>query len=217
MLVSSAKYLGTFLAFFALISLFLTRLHAAENSHGQKAMKYANEPSDQSVIGGGMVESQKTLVYDKLSGDTPSDIEANWSATLGAKSLLQKVRDFRDSTQASYNDDSKKSARQTLEDAELELKTLGKESFDTKKIKQGMQKLKVALSAAEEVMTRGPEAKTMTSKSAEGDTADTRSEEAFHEAEADRKTKEKAASLERLEKAELDAVIAESKESPDFH
>ena len=217
MLVSSPKYLGTFLAFFALISLFLTRLHAAEHPRRQKAMEYTNEPSDQSVIGGGMVESQETLVYDKLSGDTPSDIEANWSATLGAKSLLQKVQDFRDSTQASYNDDSKKSVRQTLEDAELELENLGKESFDTKKINQGVQKLKAALNAAEEVMTRGPEAKTMASKPAEGDTADTRLEETFHEAEEDRKTKEKAAALERLEKAELDAVIAESKESPEFH
>ena len=217
MLVSSPKYLGTFLAFFALISLFLARRHAAEKFHKQKAMIYSYESSDQTVIGGGIAEPQETLVYDKLSGDTPSDIEANWSATLGAKSLLQKVQDFRDSTQASYNDDSKKSVRQTLEDAELELENLGKESFDTKKLNQGVQKLKVALKAAEEVMTRGPEAKSMTSKSAEGETADTQLKETFQEAEADRKTKEKAASLERLEKAELDAVIAESKESPDFH
>ena len=170
-------------------------------------MEYAYGPSDQTVVGGGMTDAQETLVFDKLSGDTPSDIEANWSATIGAKSLLQKVRDFRDSTQASYNDDSKKSARQTLEDAELELENLGKKPFDTKKIVQGVHKLKAALNAAEEVIARGPEPKTMTSKSAEGYTATTQLEEAspeaFREAEADRKTKEKAASLERLQKAEL--------------
>ena len=183
-------------------------------------MEHDYEPAGQTVIGGGgggMTDPQETLVFDKLSGDTPSDIEANWLATTGAKGLLEKVRDFRANTQASYNDDSKTSVRQTLEDAELELENLGKMSFDTKKIVQGVQKLKAALKAAEEVITRGPEPKTMTPNSAEGDTATTQLEEAFQEAEADRKTKEKAASLERLQQAELDAVIAESKESPEFH
>lgn len=217
MLVSSPKYLGTFLTLFTLILLFLTHRHAAENYLGQREMEYADETSDQTVIGGGMTELQETVAYDKLSGDTPSDIEANWSATIGAKRLLQKVQDFRHSTQASYNDASKESVRQTLEDAELELESLGRESFKTKKIVQGMRKLEAALKAAEEAIARGPEAKTMTSKSGEGDMADTQLEEAFQEAEADRKDKENTASLEKLQKAELDAVIAESKESPDFH
>ena len=53
-----------------------------------------------------MTELQGTVVYDKFSGDTPSDIEANRSATIVAKSLLQKVREFRIRTQASYNDSS---------------------------------------------------------------------------------------------------------------
>lgn len=180
-------------------------------------MAYAYEPLEQTVIGGGMTELHETPAFDKLSGDTPSDIEANWSATITANSLLQKVREFRDSTQAAYNDDSKRSVRQTLEEAELELDKLGKVSFDTAKIVQGVQKLKIALKAAEEVMARGPEAKIMSSKSAQGETAATQRGEALDEAEADRKSKEKAASLERLQKAELDAVIVESKESPDFH
>ena len=218
MLVSSPKYLGTFLTSFALIFLFLTRRHAAENSLSKRAMGFAYEPSDQAYIDGGMVEHQETSVYDKFSRDTPSDIEANWAASIAAKSLLQKVRKFRDSAQASYNDDSKKSVRQALEDAEFELKKLGKQSFNTNKIVQGVHKLKVALKAAEEtIITQGPDAKVMTSNSAEENTAATPSEKGLQEAEADRKSKEEAASLERLQQAELDAVIADSKESPDFH
>ena len=114
-----------------------------------------------------MTELQETTVYNKLSGDTPSDIEANWLATLGAKSLLQKVQEFRHRTQASYNDDCRKSVYQTLEYAKLELENVGKQPFNTKKIVQGVQKLKVALKAAEEVIARGPEPKTMVSKSAD--------------------------------------------------
>ena len=216
MLVSSPRYLGTFLAFFALIVLFLTRRHAAEKSFGQS--EFAYETSEQTTIGGGMTELQGTIVYDKLSGDTPSDIEANWLATTDARSLLQRVREFRASTQASYYDDSKHSVRQTLEDAELELENLGKESFNTRKIVQGVQKLKVALKAVEEVIASDPEPQPMTSDSANGDaTAATQLDESIQEAEQDRKTKEKAALLEKLQKAELDAVIAESKESPELH
>ena len=215
MLVSSPRYLGTFLTLFALLILVLTRRHAVEKSFEQKEIAY--ETSDQTVIGGGMTELQETIVYDKLSGDTPSDIEANWSATVAAKSLLQKVRDFRDSTQARYHDESRKSVRQTLEDAELELETLGKASFDTRKILQGVQKLKVALKEAEEAILGDPEPTIITSNSASGNTAATQSEESLQEAEQDRKSKEEAALLDKLQKAELDAVIAESKESPDFH
>lgn len=42
-----------------------------------------------------MTELQETVVYDKLSGDTPNDIETDWSAAIVAKSLPQKVREFR--------------------------------------------------------------------------------------------------------------------------
>lgn len=163
----------------------------------------AYETSDQTVIGGGMTDLQQAIVYDKLSGDTPSDVEANWSATLVAKNLLQKVQDFRDSTQASYNDDSKTSVRQRLEDAELELVNSGKQSFDTKKIVKGVQKLEGALKAAEEVITRGPDVKTVNSASADEDKTATDMDEAIQEAEEDRKTKEYAALLDKLEKAEL--------------
>ena len=159
-------------------------------------MDFAFETFDQTVIGGGMTELQETIVYDKLSGDTPSDIEANWSATIGAKSLLQKVREFRVSTQASYNDVSKKGVRKALEDAELELESLGKESFDTKKIVQGVQKLRVALKAAEQVMARGPEPKTLTSMSGNGDEAAMQLEKSRQEAEEDEKSKRNPASLE---------------------
>ena len=159
MLISSSKSLGIFLTFSTLLIIFLTHRHTAESAVRQTEMDFAFETSDQTVIGGGMTELQETIVYDKLSGDTPSDIEANWSATIGAKSLLQKVREYRVSTQASYNDVSKKGVRKALEDAELELESLGKESFDTKKIMQGVQKLKAALKAAEEVMARGPDQK----------------------------------------------------------
>lgn len=217
MLVSSPKYLGTFVTSFALIILFLTRRHAAENSLSKRTIGFAYEPSDQAYIEGGMIDVQETVVYDKFSRDTPSDIEANWAATIAAKSLLQKVREFRDSTQASYNDDSKKSVRQALEDAEFELEKLGKRSFNTKKIVQGVHKLKIALNAAEETITQSPDAKTTTSNSADENTAAAPSEEALQEAEADRKSKEKAAALEKLQQAELDAVIADSKESPEFH
>lgn len=159
-------------------------------------MDFAFETSDQTVIGGGMTELQETIVYDKLSGDTPSDIEANWSATIGAKSLLQKVREFRVSTQASYNDVSKKGVRKALEDAELELESLGKESFDTKKIVQGVQKLRVALKAAEEVMARGPHQKTLTSMSGNGHEAAMQLKKSRQEAEEDGKSKRNPASLE---------------------
>lgn len=222
MLLSSPKYLGTLLALIALIVIFHSRRHAAEDSLGQRAMGDAYETSDQTVIGGDMTDLQQAIVYDKLSGDTPSDIEANWSATLAAKGLLQKVRDFRDGTQASYNDDSKTGVRQRLEDAELALENLGKQTFDTRKIVRGVQKLEDALKAAEEVIARGPDAKTMSSKSADEeksadeDRTATQPDEALQEAEADRMRQEKAALLEKLEKAELDAVIAESKESPEF-
>lgn len=215
MLVSSPKYLGTFLTFFALIILILTRRHAAEHSLGKKAIGFTYEPSDQTVIEGGMMEPQELVVYDKFSRDTPSDIEANWAATIAAKNLLQKVREFRHSAKASYNGDSKKSVRKALEDAEFELKKLGKESFNTKKIVQGVRKLKAALKAAEETITQSLDAETVTSKFAEEDSAAALSGKALQEAEADRKSKEKVASLERLQKAELDAVIADSKESPD--
>lgn len=180
-------------------------------------MAYAYEPIDQTVIGGGMTELYETPVYDKLSGDTPSDIEANWSATIAAKSLLQKVREFRDSTQPAYNDDPKRSVRRTLEDAEHELEEFGKASFDTTKIVQGVRKLKVALDAAEEVFARDSKAISSTPSSAKGDTAAAQRDVALQEAEADRMSKEKAASLERLQKAELDAVVAESEESRDSH
>ena len=132
-------------------------------------MKYAYGTSDQTVIGGGMTEFQETTIYDKLSGETPSDIEANWIATTGAKSLLQKVREFRVSTQASYNDDSKESVRVALEDAELDLEKFGKESFNTKKIVRGVRKLKVALKAAEEAIARGPDPKVTLAKPTIGD------------------------------------------------
>ncbi|CAF9915175.1 MAG: hypothetical protein ALECFALPRED_010033 [Alectoria fallacina] len=217
MLISSPKYLAPFLTFFALILVFLTRRHVIQDFPRQRATEYIYENSDQTVIGGGLTELQETTVYDKLSGDTPSDIEANWLATLGAKSLLQKVQEFRDRTQASYNDDSRKSVYQTLEYAKLELENVGKQPFNTKKIAQGVQKLKVALKAAEEVIARGPEPKTMVSKSTDGGTAATQLEEAFQKTEVDRKCKEKAAALAQLQKAELDAVIAESKEGPNFH
>ena len=218
MLVSSPKYLGTFVTSFALIVLFLTRRHAAENSLSKRAMGFAYEPSDPAYIEGGMIELQETAVYDKFSRDTPSDIEANWAATIAAKGLLQKVQEFRDSAQATYNDDSKKSVRQALEDAEFELKKLGKQSFNTKKIVQGVHKLRVALKVAEEtIIAQGPDAKTTTSFSAEEDTTAAPLEEPLQEAEANRKSKGKAESLERLQQAELDAVIADSKESPEFH
>ena len=204
MLVSSSKYLGMLLTFFALTLLFLTRRHAADTSLGQAEMGSAYEPSDQTVIGGGMTEPQETVVYDKLSGNTPSDIEANWLATIGAKSLLQEVREFRASTQASYNDASKKSVRRTLEDAELELEKLGKESFNTKKIVQGVQKLKVALKAAEEAIARGPDSKAMTSKSGTGLKATAQVDEGLQRAEGDRTSKEKA------ERAEHNAAITDS-------
>ena len=180
-------------------------------------MEYAYGTSDQTAIGGGMNNLQGTIVYDKLSGNTPSDIEANWSATIGAKRLLQKVRDFRASTQPSHHDNSKTSVRQALEDAELELETLGKRSFDTKKILQGVQKLEVALKAAEAVIARGPDPKTTASKSAGRDEAAAQSEEGLREAEEDRKSKEEAASLERLQKADPDAVITDAREGSDFH
>ena len=173
-------------------------------------MGYAYEPSDQTVIGGGMTEPQETVVYDKLSGDTPSDIEANWLATIGAKNLLQKVREFRASTQASYNDASKKSVRRTLEDAELELEKLGKESFNTKKIVEGVQKLKVALKAAEEAIARGPDSKTMTSKSGTGLKATAQVDEGLQRAEGDRTSRKKTASLDKLQRAERNAAIADS-------
>lgn len=218
MLVSSPKYLGTFLISFALIVLFLTRRHAVESSLSKRAMGFAYEPSDQAIFKSGMIELQENVVYDKISRDTPSDVEANWAATIDAKSLLQKVREFRDRTQASYNDDSKKSVRQALEDAEFELEKLGKQSFNTKRIIQGVHKLKAALKAAEETMTRSPDdAKTMTPNSAEEDTAAAPLEKALQEAKVDRKSKENAVSLERSREAELDAVIADSKENPDFH
>lgn len=104
-----------------------------------------------------MTQLQKTTVYDKLSRDTPSDIEANWVAISGAKTLLQKVRAFRDGIRASHNDESTTSVLQTLEDAKLELENLGKESFNRKKTSECVHKLKVALKAAEEVIARGPD------------------------------------------------------------
>ena len=218
MLVSSPKYLGTFLTSFALIILFLTRRHAVENSLlSKRAMGFAYEPSDQAIIENGMIELQENVVYDKISRDTPSDIEANWAATIDAKSLLQKVRKFRDRARSSYYDDSKKSVRRALQDAEFELEKLGKQSFNTKKIVQGVHKLKGALKTAEESMIQSPDAKTMTSDPAEEDTIAAPLEKALQEAEVNRKSKEKAASLESLQQAEHDAVIADSKESPDFH
>lgn len=215
MLVSSPRYLGTFLASFALIILFLIRRHAAENFLSKRDMGFAYEPSDQAIMNSGMVEPQETAVYDKFSRDTPSDIEANWAATIDAKSLLQKVRDFRDRARASYNDGCNKSVRQALEDAQSELEKLGKQSFNTEKIVQGVHKLKGALKAAEETVTQSPDAKTMMPNSAEEDAAVATSEKALQEAEATRKSKEKAASLEMLQQAELDAAIADPKESPD--
>ena len=210
MLLSSPKYFGTFLTFIVLIVILHSRRHAAQDSLVQRAMGDAYEFSDQTDL-------QHVVEYDKLSGDTPSDIEANWSATLVAKGLLQKVRDFREGTQASYNDDSKTGVRQRLEDAELALENFVKQDFDTKKIVRGVQKLEIALKAAEEVIARGPDSKSMASNSADEDETATQLDEAFEEAEVDRMSKEKAALLEELEKAELDAVIAESKESPEFH
>ena len=173
-------------------------------------MEYAFEASDQTVIEGSMTELQEPVVYDKVSGDTPRDIEANWLATISAKSLLQKVREFRASTQASYGDDSKKSVRETLEDAELELESLGKESFNTRKILQGVQKLKAALKAAEEVIVQGPDPKTMTSKAAYGEKSATQMDEGLQETEKDNKSEEEFGLLENIQRAELDAVIAES-------
>ena len=187
MLISSSKSRGIFLTFFALLILFLTHRHAAESSVRQTEMGFAFETSDQTVIGGVMTELQETIVYDKRSGDTPSDTVANWSATIGAKTLLQKVREFRLSTQASYTDVSKKGVRKVLEDAELELEILGKDSFDTKKIVQGVQKLRAALKAAEEVMARGPASKSMTSTSVNWDEAAMQVEQSRQEAERDKR------------------------------
>ena len=62
------------------------------------------------------------------------------------------MREFRICIQPSYNDASKKGIRKRLEDAEAELETLEKESFDTEKIVRGEQALRAALKAAEEVM-----------------------------------------------------------------
>ena len=171
MLVSSPRVLAMFLTFCAVMFILLNHRRAAEYSVGQTETKYAFENSDQTVIGGGVTELQGTVVYDKFSGDTPSDIEANRSATLVAKSLLQKVREFRIRTQASYNDSSKKRVRKTLEDAESELGSLVKESFDTKKISQGVQKLRVALKAAKGVFARVPDPMTMTFLSGNGEEA----------------------------------------------
>ena len=140
-----------------------------------------------------MTSLQDTVPYDKLSGSTPGEIEANWAATASARSLLQKVREFRIRTHASYNDDSKKIYRRALENAELELQSLTKESFRTRKVLMGVEKLKIALKAAEDVMVRGPDPKIMTSETADADEADTRLERALQGTEEDGKIKKKAA------------------------
>ena len=203
MLVSPFKYLGTLLILVALFLLLFTRRHAAQFSRGQTEIEYDYGTSDQTVLGAGMTKFRNSVTYDKLSGDTPSGIEANWRATVRAKNLLQDVREFRASTQASYNEDSKKSVREALEDAELELRKLGRESFDTKKIVQGTQKLKVALKAAEELIARGPDPQTMAFKAAGGDKAAAGLDEALREAEEDGKSKGDADSLESCRELSL--------------
>ena len=196
MLFSPSKYPAIFLTFVALIFLLLTRHHAAHLPLGQTEIGYDYGASDQTVLGAGLTKLRNSVVYDKLSGNTPSDVEANWRATVRAKTLLQEVREFRASTQASYNEDSKKSIRQALEDAELELRDLGRESFDTKKIVRGTQKLKVALKAAEDLIARGPDSLTMASEAAHGDNAATGLDDPIQEAEEDGKSKKEAESLE---------------------
>ena len=164
MLVSSRKSLSMFLTLLALLFLFLARRHATSNSIEQTEIGYAYETTDQTILSSGTTSLQQTTVHDKLPSNTSNDIEANWSATIAARTLLQKVREFRISTQANYNDKSKRSVRKRLEGTELELVKLGKESFDTKKILRGVQELKAALKAAEDAIARGPEFKTMSSK-----------------------------------------------------
>ena len=198
MLLSTFKYLVTFLTFVALLLLLFTHRHTASLPLQQTEIGYDYGASDQTVLSAGLTKLRNSVVYDKLSGDTPSDVEANWRATVRAKTLLQEVREFRASTQASYNEDSKKSVRQALEDAELKLRSLGRESFDTKKIVQGTQRLKVALKAAEELIARGPDPETMAPEAAGGDEAATGLGEALREAEEDGKSKKKAESLEAL-------------------
>ena len=217
MLLSSSKYLATFLTFVALLLLLFTHRHTAPLPLEQTEIGYDYGASDQTVLSAGLTKLRNSVVYDKLSGDTPSDVEVNWRATVRAKTLLQEVREFRASTQASYNEDSKKSIRQALEDAELKLRTLGRESFDTKKIVQGTQKLKVALKAAEELIAQGPDPQTIAPEAAGGDGAVTGLGEALREAEEDGKSRKEAESLEDLQRAELNAVIVESKSRSDLH
>ena len=148
-----------------------------------------------------MTELQDNVVFDKLSGETPRAIEANWAATVGAKELLTRVHEFRLNTQASYNDDSKIAVRKALEGAELELETLGKGSFNTERVLKGVRKLKVALKAAEEAIAQGPSSQqTVTLKVTDGDVAATQLEQALRGAEEDCRGKDKVALLRMYEK-----------------